>query len=408
MREGARQQLSRRQFVSRALGTLGGALFSSPLLGLLSCGVPPPLTNRNTRRVLADLHVHSMINEWNKQTALGVRYPGVAGIAGKMFNASGMDWKKCYDAGVDLLCVTHFNVFDEWLSMPTDPDPEAARKTYMMMDQLEAHLRDKVSQYATLAMNADEMKTLLSVSKDTSEWRIPVVHTVEGGHALGGDLSVVEEFAKRGTAIMTVTHFFNKGIASSANSFPYFPDANSPWPHQGLSEFGKRVISEMEEHGIIVDITHATTTSVDQILQHTTKPVLATHTSSRSLGDHPYSLVDEHIEEIAAGGGLIGILIDPYLLSNYSSASEAEEHGTLRDVVRTIEYLVKLVGHKCVAIGSDFGGFITPPKDMKRLSQIGKLREMMRREFQSETFVDDILANNAIEFLQENWGAKSK
>jgi len=159
---------------------------------------------------------------------------------------------------------------------------------------------------------------------------------------------------------------------------------------------------------MIVDMTHATTTSVDQILQHTTKPVMATHTSARSLGDHSYSLVDEHIEEIATGGGLIGILIDPYLLSNYSSASEAEEHGTLRDVVRTIEYLVKLVGHKRLAIGSDFGGFITPPKDMKRLSQIGKLREMMRRNFQSETMVDDILANNAIEFLKNNWGAKRK
>lgn len=398
----AKTELTRRKFITTGAGALAGAALAGPLWSLAGCGSPPPLTDRSVPRVLADLHVHSMINKWNRVTPLGIRYPGIASLAETTFNRSGMKFEDCYKAGVDLICATHFNVFDEWLSMPTDPDPEAPTHTYLMLDQLERELRTDAAPFARLATNPNDLSEWLDIPKESKNWRVVVVHTIEGGHALGGRLDAIEALAKRGVAMLGLTHFFNKGIATSGNSFPFFPDAGAAWPVAGLSDHGREVIKEVERQGIIVDVIHATSTALKEIFDVTTRPMVASHSAARTLGDHPYSLLDEHIEEIARRQGLIGVIVDPYLLSNYGSLRNAEADGSLRDVVRTIHYLVKLVGHKHVSIGTDFGGFIGPPNEMKRVSQIGKLRAMLLREF-NESITSDILANNAIKFLIRNW-----
>ncbi|MDH3892814.1 MAG: membrane dipeptidase [candidate division Zixibacteria bacterium] len=396
---------SRRRFVRLALSGLAGATGIGQLLSV-GCRASRHLLEgvRPDRPVLADLHVHSMINQWNRQSALGVKYPLVAGIAEKFANKSGMEWEDCHAAGVDLICVAHFNVFDEWLSMPTDPNPEAPANSLRMLDHLERALQGPDGRFAKMAYNHDEMTSLLDVPKTSDAFRTCVVHTLEGGHALGGDLGAVETFAKRGVALITVTHFFNKGIASAANSYPFFPDAGAGWDNQGLTAFGREVIREMEDCGILVDITHAPAASVADILHCARLPLVATHVGARTLSDHPYSLYDEHIEQIAHDSGIIGVIIDPYLLSNYASIGEADHWGTLSDTVRNIRHIVKLHGtHKHVGIGSDFAGFINPPKEMTRLSQIDQLRRLLLDEFGDESVVADILARNAINFLKENW-----
>jgi microsomal dipeptidase-like Zn-dependent dipeptidase len=375
------------------------------MLSAIGCATKRFLrTDRSYPRVLADLHVHAMVNEWNRISPLGIDYPAIASVAAKFFNKTGMDWEKCYEAGIDLICVAHFNVFDEWLSMPTDPNPGAPANTHRMLDQLEEHLQGSAAPYARLAKNSHELRKLISISKTSPEYRIAVIHTIEGGHTLGGNIRVLETLAKRGVAMITLTHFFNKGIASAVNSYPFFPDANSSWPYQGLSEFGRDVIKEMERLGIIVDLIHATATAIEDILKVSSRPLAASHASARTLGDHPYSLYDEHIQQIARDGGIICVIIDPYLLSNYAKLHLAEAKATLRDVVRTIRHITKLCGsHKHVGIGSDFAGYISGPTDMSRLSQIGRLRSLLLTEFGNDQVVEDILANNVINFLLSNW-----
>jgi microsomal dipeptidase-like Zn-dependent dipeptidase len=77
----------------------------------------------------------------------------------------------------------------------------------------------------------------------------------------------------------------------------------------------------------------------------------------------------------------------------------------LRDVVRTVRYVSKICGtHKCIGLGSDFSGFITGPNDMTCLSEIDKLHQLLLQEFgNDEQAVEDIMANNAINFLRDNW-----
>jgi len=397
--------LSRRQFIRSTLtGMLSTTAFSSWLGCAANCvsrSAPP----RHGRRVLADLHVHAMLNDWNARSPLAVKTPLLGKLAEKFFNSTKVTWESSHRAGIDLMCVTHFNVFDEWLSMPTDPNPEAPANTLFMMDLLEQALAGPAAPYAKLARNHRELETLLRARPGEDHFRTTVVHTLEGGHALGGNLEPLKEFARRGVALITITHFFNKGIASAPNAYPFFPDNNSRWPAQGLSEFGRDVIKEMEALGIIVDVTHTTATALAEVLRESNKPLVATHSSARTLGDHPYSFYDEHIQEISRRGGIIGVILYPYALSNFSGEHAAKKNGSLHDVVRTIRYLAKICGtHKCIGIGSDFCGFITGPKEMTCLSEIDKLRQLLLQEFgQDEQIVEDIMVNNVINFLQKNW-----
>ena len=401
--------ISRRRFI-RYSSVLSAGLFSGASFGLLngcsaSCESIKP--QRKSKYVLADIHNHTMLNEWIRKSPIAVKSPMLAEFAKGVFDKTSTTWKGSYEAGIDLICTSHFNLFDEWLTMPTDPNPSAAVNTLRMMDLLEKELEGPAAKYARLIRTPEEFKNHFNENyeKNNPDYRIAVLHSLEGGHALGGNLKILEDFARRGVVLITIIHFFNKGIGSAPNAFPFFPDANSLRPYQGLSSFGREVISEMERLGIIVDVTHASSAALEDILKASTKPVIATHTTSKTLGDHAYSFHDEHIQEIVNRGGIIGIPIYPYMLSNYINVKEAEKYGSLREVIRTIRYLTKISGsHKSICIGSDFGAYIPPLTDMNCLCQVEMLREQLINEFSDEEIAENILAKNVIDFIKNNWG----
>jgi len=397
---------SRREFLQSVGGSFVYWSALSPMLASISLarGILPGIDGERPR-VLADLHVHPTLNKWIESSAIGVNAPLLAKLARNMLNPTTVDWKLCHETGIDLMCAAHFNPFDEFAGMETDPTADAPRNTLRMLDQLEYELRTDAGSYAKLVRSGAELKEVLRYRPGHRDYRIAVLHCLEGGHALGGNLDSLNTFAKRHVAMITVTHFFTKGIASSANSIPFFPDAFTNPPKQGLSEFGKNVITQMEELGIIVDVAHGTSTTINDILKIARKPLIASHVSARTLGDHPYSLDDEHIQEIARKGGIIGVILMPYWLSNYANFHLSVEQGTLRDVVRTIRYIYKICGtHTCIGIGSDFSGYIHGPAEMTDLSQIGVLKSMLLEEFDDDVdLVEDIMANNVINFFGKNW-----
>lgn len=407
--------ITRRQFVRSTVYSGAGLLSVAALGSLAACGGPPiSPESRLVPRLFSDMHIHPGINDWNLHTPLGVKLPGVTKVIGKALNKTKANWREMHAAGIDLVCANHFNAFDEWVSMPTDPSPDAWRHTLQMMDILEETIATSERRYAEVVTSPSRLAELLDRNKypkDGDDYRIAVLHALEGGHALGGDDSLLDECAARGVVYITITHFFFKGIASAANSYPFFPDADSDNPHIGLTDFGKTFLRRMREQGIIVDVTHCTSTALDNVLKEVGGKVLSSHASARALGDHPYSHYDEHLQQIANDEGMIAVILYPYILGNYGTLPDAEEHGTLEDTVRTVRYLYKLLGgHRCIAIGSDYCGYISGPKDMKQISRIYRLRELLMREFDDQhEIVDDIMANNGIRFILDNWqkGANS-
>jgi membrane dipeptidase len=398
--------ISRRRFVRTAALGATGALAAGPLapaLAWASRGAAPRAMA--PAGVFADLHFHASLRATVRATPIAVAAPLVDRFAEAAFNPTGGSWEECHRAGIDLVCAVHYNPFDEAASMAVDPSLDAPRHTLSMLDLLEAELDGKARAHARLARTPAGLARALEDRAGGRDDRVIVLHALEGGHALGGSLAPLEALAARGVAIITLTHFFDKGLASAGNALPFFPDAGNDWPQRGLSDSGRRVIRRMEELGILLDVTHASSTALEQIFSVARRPMLASHASARTLADHPYSLPDEHLQEIARRGGLIGIVLFPYMLSNYSSLDVARERGSLADVVRTIRYLVKILGgHGPLAIGSDFSGFIVGPRDMGRLGQVQRLRDALQAEFADERMVADIMANNAMRFLAANWG----
>ncbi len=355
--------------------------------------------------VFADLHFHASLRATVRETPVAVAAPLLNQFAQLTLNRTGGSWEEAHRAGIDLVCAVHYNPFDEIMGMAVDPSLDAPAHTLRMLDLLEAELNGPASRHARLARTPAALKRALADRREGRDDRVVVLHALEGGHALGGSLGPLDGLAERGVAYITLTHFFDKGVASVGNCLPFFPDAGRDWPARGLSGFGRDLIARMEALGILVDATHASSTAMEDILAAARRPILVSHTSVRALSDHPYSLPDEHLQEIVRRGGLIGIVLFPYTLSNYGTYEVAQERGSLADVVRSVRYLVKILGgHQHIGIGSDFSGFIVGPRDMTRLGQVGRLRRVLMAEFGDDRMVSDIMAGNATRFLADHWG----
>jgi membrane dipeptidase len=210
---------------------------------------------------------------------------------------------------------------------------------------------------------------------------------MENGYPIGKDLSLVKEYYERGIRYITLCHSSDNDICDSST------DRRNP-EDNGLSDFGKEVVAECNRLGIMVDVSHISDKSFFDVLEVTKAPVIASHSSVRTLCDHPRNLSDEMLEALAANNGVIQICFvssfvkktkpNPErekalakLREKYGSWSEvkdenlrekmeneymdiyekySEEKATVEDLVDHIDYVVKLIGVDHVGIGTDFDG----------------------------------------------------
>jgi microsomal dipeptidase-like Zn-dependent dipeptidase len=395
---------SRRQFVRTAALGAAGVLASGPFGAVLARGARA-VGGRTPPGVFADLHYHASLRATVRESPVAVAAPTLNRFAQLTFNRTGGSWEEAHGAGIDLVCAVHYDPFDEIIGMAVDPSLDAPAHTHRMLDLLETELNGRDAAHARLARTPAALRQALADRREGRDDRVIVLHALEGAHALGGALDPLDGLAARGVAYITLAHFFDKGVASVGNCLPFIADAGRDWPSRGLSDFGRRLIARMEALGVLVDATHASSTAMEDIFKTAQRPFFVSHTSVRTLSDHPYSLPDEHLLEIKRRGGLIGIVLFPYTLSNYDTYEVAQQRGSLTDVVRSVRYLVKLLGdHRQIAIGSDFSGFIVGPRDMTRLGQVGRLRRALMAELGDQAMVTDIMAGNATRFLATSWG----
>jgi len=131
-----------------------------------------------------------MLSDWIWNSPIAVKIPMAADIARGFFDKTGTSWKTSHEAGIDLICVSHFNLFDEWVTMPTDPNPVAPANAFRMMDLLEKEVEGPSANYAKLILTPEEFKNHFNnkYNKNDPNFRIAVLHSLKGGHALGGSL----------------------------------------------------------------------------------------------------------------------------------------------------------------------------------------------------------------------------
>jgi membrane dipeptidase len=237
---------------------------------------------------------------------------------------------------------------------------------------------------------------------------------VENGYPLGKDIGLVKKFYDLGARYITLCHTRNNDICDSST------DEKGP-EHNGLSDFGKQVVKEMNHLGMLVDVSHISDKSFYDVLEVSTAPVVATHSCARAVCDNPRNLSDDMLKKLAQKGGVIQLcILSDYIkkmpanperdaahkamhekFRNYDTFSEAEKKkareewmrieekyppnlATVAEAVDHIDHIVKVVGIDYVGIGTDFdgGGGL---KDCYDVSQMGNITlELVKRGYSQE------------------------
>ncbi|MDR0814747.1 MAG: membrane dipeptidase, partial [Bacteroidales bacterium] len=164
---------------------------------------------------------------------------------------------------------------------------------------------------------------------------------VENGYGLGKNLSNLAQFQKMGVNYVTLCHTENNEICDSSTD-------TTEW--KGLSDFGRQMVKEMNRLGMLIDVSHASDAAFYDVIQLTTQPIVASHSSARALCNHPRNLSDEQLKALAKNGGVAQVcILDKYIKDDAKTAD-------LTAVVEHIDHIAKVAGIHHVGIGSDFDG----------------------------------------------------
>jgi membrane dipeptidase len=202
---------------------------------------------------------------------------------------------------------------------------------------------------------------------------------VEGSHALDGKLENIDVLFDAGIRMMSPSHFFDNEMGGSAHGTEKY----------GLTENGKAMIRRMEAKNMIVDIAHASSKTIDDVLSVATKPVVVSHTGVKGTCDNNRNLSDDQLKAIAKTGGIVGI--------GYWDTAVCGE--TASAIAKAIRYTVNVIGIEHVSLGSDFDGSVTVPFDTSGVS-------LVTEALMNENFTDDeiakIMGGNVVELLSKN------
>lgn len=202
---------------------------------------------------------------------------------------------------------------------------------------------------------------------------------VEGGHSIENSLEKLENLYNAGMRYMTITWNNSLDWAISHS------DPNTLT--QGLSEFGRGVIRKMDSLGIVIDVSHVGIKTIQDILEETSNPIIASHSGVRAINNNSRNLYDWQIQDIANSGGVIGIVFYPNFLTGTNSA-------TINNVIQHIDHIVNLVGVDYVAIGSDFDGISRTPVGLENVSKFPNLTLALLQHGYSQQDVEKILGLN--------------
>jgi len=394
------------------------------LVQLLSCHSPnKPMTNiTNSSPVATDalsIHRRAIIVDTHADTTQRLVDENVD--LEKQLPDGHLDAVRAKEGGLDA----------QFFSIWVDPDlfgsggASAIRRADVQIEAVR-NLAAKHPETWELATTAEDVRRIAQNGK------IAALMGLEGGYAIDNKIENVERYYQMGVRYMSGAWSVSTDWAGSSG--------DEIGKTRGLTEFGKQVIREMNRLGMMVDVSHLSDKAFWDIVNTSTKPVIATHSGCRAITSVPRNLTDEMILALAKTGGVVNVIFYPeHIEPGYSEkkkrvdaeiapliqrASEQEKgdaaHQKLaRDRVRAQEYLkrltpvyvsrivdhidriVKLVGIDHVGVGSDFDGVQVVPVDLKSVADLPNLtKELLKRGY-SESDIDKILGGNMLRVMEQ-------
>jgi membrane dipeptidase len=299
----------------------------------------------------------------------------------------------------------------------------AARRALDLIDRVYRAAERHPNELA-LAYSSEDIR------RAKKQGKIAALMGIEGGHAIENSLEALRDFYRLGVRYMTLTH---------NNTNDWADSCCDKATHNGLSDFGKEVVREMNRTGMLVDISHVSDKTMSDVLDISTAPVIASHSSARALADRPRNIPDELLRRIAKNGGVVMVNFYPAFISmDYYNADRARDERlkSQRDALRArykddakrleaelkslndanpipkvplsvlidhFDHIAKVAGVDHVGIGSDFDGVPDLPAGMDDISKLPAITyELLRRGY-SEADVRKVLGEN---FLRAFAGAE--
>ena len=262
---------------------------------------------------------------------------------------------------------------------PAAGDPASHAKAYAdsIFDKIENIVAGN-SNYISIARTPADLWT------NKREGRKSIMLGIENGRAIEGSLDNLRHFAQRGIVYMTLCHNGDNDICDSARGSQ---------THNGVSDFGRKVISEMNRLGIMVDLSHAAESSFYDALELSETPIVCSHSSCRALCDHPRNLTDDQMRALAQKGGVMQVTL-------YNGFLVKEGQATIEDALRHLEHAISIMGIDHVGLGTDFDGDggICGLASSSELLQF--TRQLLTRNY-SEEDIQKIWGGNFLRVMQQ-------
>lgn len=334
---------------------------------------------------------------------------------GKKTDKTDVDFVRMKEGGVDAMFFAAFvsNRLDE--KQPSKNALEMIDEVYLQVE--------KNPGLAELAFSANDIRRIHKTGKRA------ILIGIENGGPIEGSLRILRSFYRLGVRYITLTHNGNNHICDSSGQ------EKPKW--NGLSPFGVKVVGEMNNLGMIIDVSHISDKAFWDVLKHSKAPVLASHSCVRSICDQPRNLTDDMIKALAKKGGLIhlnfyGAFLDPVykkksgetrklikpkldeIKKKYKDDRKAlyaawgelwKKHGppnpSMDILMDHIDHIVKLVGPDHVGFGSDYDGAGGFPQGLEDVSGFPMITYHMLKRGYSEKDIKKILGGNFLEFFEK-------
>lgn len=314
---------------------------------------------------------------------------------------------------------------------------EGNRSAHRALETIDAIRHGIMKRYPNDFAFAANVREIEQARKDG---KIAALIGIEGGHAIENNLGLLRQYYNLGVRYMTLTHTNTNDWADSSG------DATKAGVkhHNGLTDFGKQVVREMNRLGMMVDISHTADTTFNDALTVSTAPIIASHSSARALTNHPRNLTDAMITALARKGGVVQVNFncnfvsekfraaqaaeDPRLEARFKEVTagkklnEAETDGTyqrlrlemkltratLSDVVDHIDHVRKVGGIDAVGIGSDFNGITCAPEGLDDVSKFPNLTRALLERGYTEADIRKIYGGNLLRVMRAVEAAAGK
>ena len=229
-----------------------------------------------------------------------------------------------------------------------------------------------------LARSADEIRAA------RASGRIALFLGVEGSYAIDDDVGAgVERLAAAG--VRFVGPLWERDSACGTS-------CRTPAPRDaGLTARGHELVAACNERGILLDVAHASKKTFWDMMKASRTPLFSSHSGAAGVKDHPRNLDDDQIRALAERGGIVGVIfVAAYLGGAFCSLERVADH---------IEHVVSVGGPDCVALGSDFDGFMPLPRGLRDAADLPRLTELLWRRGWRQPELDKLLGGNALRYL---------